>query len=62
MIYIEKHYTVKQVAEYLACSTKTIRRLIKAEKLSPITRRETGVIMIPKSAIIAYMEGLQCHA
>ena len=61
MIYIEEKYTVKEVARQLACSTKTIRRLIKSEKLTPILRRETGIIMIPKSAVVAYMEGLQCQ-
>jgi excisionase family DNA binding protein len=61
MIYIETHYTVRQVAEFLACSTKTIRRLIKAEKLTPIHRRESGIIMIPKSAVVAYMEALGCR-
>jgi len=57
---IQKHYTVKEVANLLACSTKTIRRLIKKEKLTPIMRRETGIIMIPTSSISSYMEDLSC--
>jgi excisionase family DNA binding protein len=65
---IEQHYTIKQVAELLACSEKTIRRLLKRGLetggrlgIQNFTRLETGRIRIPESSVNAYMERQRCQ-
>ncbi len=59
---IEKHYDKKGVAELLSCSTRTINRMIKKgeesqgrDGLAPVTRRESGIVLIPESTVEKYL-------
>lgn len=64
---IETMFSTTQASKALACSTRTIYRMIKRgeqssgrEGLSPITKRESGVILIPESTISKYLDRLKC--
>ena len=64
---IEKMYSTGEASKILACSVRTIYRMIDKglntkgrEGLSPIAKRESGVIMIPSSTIEDYVERTKC--
>ena len=50
---MDELYTVNQAAEYLKASTKTVRRLIKAEKL--VASKVGGVWRIKIQDIVTYL-------
>jgi len=63
---IEKHYKKKEVAELLSCSPRTVNRMIKKgvesngqDGLAPVTRRETGIVLIPESTLDKYLERMK---
>jgi predicted transcriptional regulator len=63
---IEKHYKKKEVADLLSCSQRTISRMIKKgvesngqDGLAPVTRRETGIVLIPESTLSKYLERMK---
>ena len=65
---IDKLYTIQDVAEKLACSPKTVRRLLDKGLrtggrlgIPKFYRLDTGRIRIPERSIKEYMEKQQCQ-
>lgn len=53
---LERMLTDAQVAEELAVDKSTVRRWIKAGKISPTYKISRGIMRIPKSAVVRFLE------
>lgn len=54
---LPQHYTVAQLAERLAVSPKTIRKLIASGQLG--ASRIADAIRVSEDAVIAYLQGVE---
>ena len=57
---IPKLYTIKEAAEVLRCSEKTIRRKRESGELEtkPPGKKNSGKWTFPESTIVSYLDGL----
>jgi len=54
-----RFYTIKQIAEYVEASTRTVRRWIKAKLL--VAHRINGVVRISEADLRAFLSAHRDH-